>query len=112
MGDRDNPLKKARRGKVAKNPDAAELSKGAEKTAHNAHTESYSKQTVVLFDRQLGFLRHLQADVQTATGKKVSISEMLRALVEVLEAAGVEPDEAAGEEELKRALLQRMGGKG
>lgn len=88
----------------------AKAKEQAMKTAHNAHAETYSKQTFVLFDRQVAFLRRLQAETQLATGAKISLSEIVRAMVDALEQSGVDLSDATTEAELAELLAERLRG--
>lgn len=71
--------------------------------------EKWTKVTVVLFDRQIVFLDRLANDIRAKSGAAIRRAEILRALVDALEAAEVDLTTAKSEDALKELLSARLG---
>jgi hypothetical protein len=71
------------------------------------HQESWTKVTVVLFDRQVEFLDRLTANLRTHHGAMVSRAQLIRALVDTVEESVEEKGAAiAG---VDSAILSKLG---
>ena len=66
------------------------------------------KVTVVLRDQQIRFLGQLAEDIRSATGAAISRAAIIRALVDVLAAAEIDPAKAASEDQIRRAMIERL----
>ena len=72
------------------------------------HTDTWSKITVVLFDRQVVFLDRAAVAVRERTGKAISRAEIIRALIDGLEASDLDIASATTEAELKALVVDRL----
>jgi len=82
----------------------------AARRGREAPAEPWRKVTVVLKDRQILFLDRLALDIRTATGAAVARAEIIRGLIDGLEAAGLDLSTAVSEEEVRRRVLDVLGG--
>lgn len=94
---------------------ATEKGAGAQKSAPAkpmgrppVHEESWTKVTVALLDRQIVYLDQLSLDLRAATGAAVSRSELLREMVDALQAAGVDFKSATAGADLKALLATKI----
>ena len=71
------------------------------------HDESWSKVSVVLFDRQLLQLDRLATDHRATDGKRLNRAEIIRALIDGLIDSGM--DIAASEKDLRARVARRLG---
>ena len=72
------------------------------------HAESWTKVTVVLFDRQILFLDCLADNISAKSGADISRAQLLRAMVDALSEAAVDLTSATSEQELKGTILSRL----
>jgi hypothetical protein len=73
------------------------------------HDESWTKVTVVLFDRQIAFLDRLAANIRAQSGAAISRAQLIRSLVDALSDADIDLTAARSEADLKATLLARLG---
>jgi hypothetical protein len=73
-----------------------------------ATSEDWSKVTVVLYDRQILFLDRLALDIRAKSGASISRAEIIRALVDVLEAGGLDLADVTSEESMKAAIASGL----
>jgi len=66
------------------------------------------KVTVVLREQQIRFLGQLAEGIRLATGAAISRAAIIRALVDVLAAAEIDPAKAASEDQIRRAMIERL----
>lgn len=69
-----------------------------------AKAEDWSKVTVVLYDRQVLFLDRLALDIRAKSGASISRAEIIRALIDVLEAGRLDLSAATSEADLKAVI--------
>ena len=67
------------------------------------HHESWSKVSVVLFDRQIVELEHLLTDIRRKSRKTINRASLIRALIDALFASGIDLSGATSEADLRRA---------
>jgi hypothetical protein len=72
------------------------------------HDESWTKVTVVLFDRQIGFLDRVTASIRARNGRRVSRAQLIRAFVDSIDEANLDLTALASERDLKQALVERL----
>ena len=72
------------------------------------HDEAWTKVTVVLFDRQIGFLDRVAANVRARSGAAISRAQLIRALLDAVTDASIDLTAATSEAELKAAVLNRL----
>ena len=72
------------------------------------HDEAWTKVTVVLFDRQIGFLDGVAASIRAQNGTPMSRAQLIRALVDATAEAGIDLTSAHGEADLKAMILERL----
>jgi hypothetical protein len=72
------------------------------------HDEAWTKVTVVLFDRQIGFLDRLTASMRLRNGRAVSRAQLIRAFVDSIDEANLDLTALASERDLKQALVERL----
>ncbi len=72
------------------------------------HEESWTKATVVLFDRQIDFLDDWARRIRGENGASVSRAQLIRALVDAAADAGIDLTAARSEAELKATVLRRL----
>src|SRR5437773_1980509 len=73
------------------------------------HQESWSKVSVVLFDRQIVHLDRLSTDLRGRTGKALNRAEIIRALIDGLLESGMDLKTAATEAALRDRVAKRLG---
>jgi hypothetical protein len=73
------------------------------------HVESWTKTTVVLFDRQIAFLDKLAASIRARSGIPISRAQLIRALLDAVAASDLDLTLAQSEEDLKRTIYARLG---
>ena len=73
------------------------------------HSETWSKVSVVLFDRQILLLDRLATDIRGKTGKALNRAEMIRALIDGLIDSGMDITGAASEADLRGRIARRLG---
>jgi len=101
----------AKTGKSAKDIFAATGKKATEKKRPGrppVHDESWSKVTVTLFNRQIGLLDRIGADIRIASGSSVSRSEILRAMIDAMAEAEVELTTAKSEADVKAIIAKAL----
>ena len=69
------------------------------------HAESWTKVTVVLFDRQIVFLDRLAEHIRATSAAEISRAQLLRSMVDALSEAEVDLTSATSEQELKAIIL-------
>jgi len=74
------------------------------------HTETYTKATVVLLNRQIVYLDRLSADIRATTGAVVKRAEIIRGLIDALAESGEDASHLTSEADVKECLL-RIGGR-
>lgn len=72
------------------------------------HGEPWTKVTVVLFDRQIAFLDRLSADIRLKTRSAVSRAELIRAMIDAVEAGKIDLSIAGSEAALKDLLVRKL----
>ena len=73
------------------------------------HSETWSKVSVVLFDRQIHHLDRLTTDIRGKTGKVLNRAEIIRALIDGLIDSGMDITAAATEADLRGRVARRLG---
>jgi hypothetical protein len=73
------------------------------------HRETWSKVSVVLFDRQIVHLDRLATDIRGRSGKILNRAEIIRALIDGLIDSGMDVTAAASEADLRGRLARRLG---
>lgn len=73
------------------------------------HSETWSKVSVVLFDRQIVHLDRLATDIHGASGKVLNRAEIIRALIDGLLDSGMDITAAASESDLRARVARRLG---
>ncbi len=73
------------------------------------HQETWSKVSVVLFDRQIVFLDRLGADIRAASGVAISRAHVIRALIDALSESDLDLTGTRSEADLKAVLTARLG---
>jgi hypothetical protein len=73
------------------------------------HSETWSKVSVVLFDRQIQHLDRLATDIRGRTGKVLNRAEIIRALIDGLIDSGMDITAAASEADLRGRVARRLG---
>ena len=66
------------------------------------------KVTVVLREQQIRFLGELAEEVRSATGAAISRAAIIRALIDALRQAGIDPAKAASEDQIRRSMIERL----
>ena len=74
------------------------------------HTETYTKATVVLWNRQIVYLDRLSADIRAASGAVVKRAEIIRGLIDALAASGEDLSSLTSEADVRERFL-RTGGR-
>src|SRR4051812_41896751 len=72
------------------------------------HRESWSKVTVVLFDRQLVALEKLVRKTRSGTARVLSRAEVIRALIDALIESGIDVSDCASEADLRSLVCRRL----
>ena len=73
------------------------------------HQETWSKVSVVLFDRQILHLDRLASDGRGKGGKSLNRAEIIRALIDALLESGMDLKGATSEAELRARVSRRLG---
>jgi len=73
------------------------------------HNETWSKVSVVLFDRQVHHLDRLGVEIRGKSGKVLNRAEIIRALIDVLIDSGMDITAAASESDLRARVARRLG---
>jgi len=73
------------------------------------HQESWSKVSVVLFDRQIVHLDRLATDIRGRSGKVVNRAEIIRALIDGLIDSGMDVTSTGSESDLRARVARRLG---
>lgn len=73
------------------------------------HDETWTKVTVVLFDRQIGFLDRLAANIRAKSGASLSRAQLIRSLLDAVSEADIDLTASTSEADLKATLLARLG---
>lgn len=70
------------------------------------HQESWSKVSVVLFDRQIA---HLDGNIRPkAVGRSLNRAEIIRALIDALIESGIDIDSVTSEADLRARVARRL----
>jgi hypothetical protein len=99
------PPKRARRVHV-RSPIARRAKPGPGRPP--VHHESWSKVSVVLFDRQVLHLDRLGAVIRGKSGKLLNRAEMIRALIDGLIDSGMDVTGAVSERDLRGRVARRL----
>jgi hypothetical protein len=73
------------------------------------HQETWSKVSVVLFDRQLVQLDRLAADIRAKSGKALNRAEIIRGLIDGLIDSGLDVTTVGSEADLRTRIVRRLG---
>src|SRR5438093_10266813 len=73
------------------------------------HQESWSKVSVVLFDRQIVHLDRLATDIRGRSGKVLNRAEIIRALIDGLIDSGMDVTATGSEADLRARVARRLG---
>jgi hypothetical protein len=73
------------------------------------HNETWSKVSVVLFDRQILHLDRLTTDIRGKSGKFLNRAEIIRALIDGLIDSGMDITSAGSEADLRARVARRLG---
>ena len=73
------------------------------------HSDTWSKVSVVLFDRQIVHLDRLATDIRGINGKVLNRAEIIRALIDGLIDSGMDVKDAASEADLRARVARRLG---
>jgi hypothetical protein len=73
------------------------------------HSETWSKVSVVLFDRQILALDRLTREIRNKTGKVLNRAEIIRALIDGLLDSGMDITNASSEGDLRGRVARRLG---
>src|SRR5437868_11014042 len=73
------------------------------------HQETWSKVSVVLFDRQINHLDRLATGVKGTNGKAMNRAEIIRALIDGLLESGLDLKGAPSEAALRAKVARRLG---
>ena len=73
------------------------------------HNETWSKVSVVLFDRQIQDLDRLTRDMRSKNGKTMNRAEIIRALIDGLIESGMDIAAAGSEADLRARIARRLG---
>ena len=73
------------------------------------HSETWSKVSVVLFDRQLHVLERLSRDIRVRNGKAMTRAEIIRALIDGLIESGMDISTSGTEADLRARVARRLG---
>ena len=73
------------------------------------HSETWSKVSVVLFDRQIHHLDHLATNARGKSGKNLNRAEIIRALIDGLIDSGMDITSTASEADLRARVARRLG---
>lgn len=90
----------------------AASSRGKPKAARGrppVHHETWSKVSVVLFDRQILHLDRLATDIRGKNGKVFNRAEIIRALIDGLIDSGMDITGTGSEADLRASVARRLG---
>ena len=73
------------------------------------HQETWSKVSVVLFDRQIVHLDRLAIDIRGKSGKVINRAEIIRALIDGLIDSGMDVTGSSSEADLRARVARRLG---
>lgn len=73
------------------------------------HQESWSKVSVVLFDRQIVHLDRLATDIRGKSGKVLNRAEIIRALIDGLIDSEMDITGSSSEADLRARVARRLG---
>jgi hypothetical protein len=73
------------------------------------HSETWSKVSVVLFDRQILHLDRLATDIRGRNGKVLNRAEIIRGLIDGLIDSGMDITGTASEADLRGRVARRLG---
>jgi hypothetical protein len=73
------------------------------------HQETWSKVSVVLFDRQIVHLDRLATDIRRQNGKAINRAEIIRALIDGLIDSGMDVTATGSEADLRARVARRLG---
>src|SRR5438477_1397996 len=73
------------------------------------HQETWSKVSVVLFDRQIVHLDRLATDIRGKNGKVFNRAEIIRALIDGLIESGLDITATDSEADLRTRVARRLG---
>ena len=73
------------------------------------HHETWSKVSVVLFDRQIVHLDRLATDIRGKSGKAINRAEIIRALIDGLIESGMDITASGSEADLRARVARRLG---
>ena len=73
------------------------------------HNETWSKVSVVLFDRQIHHLDRLAVEIRGKSGKVLNRAEIIRALIDGLIDSGMDVTATASEADLRGRVARRLG---
>ena len=73
------------------------------------HQETWSKVSVVLFDRQIVHLDRLAIDVRGRSGRILNRAEIIRALIDGLIDSGMDVTATPSEADLRASVAHRLG---
>jgi hypothetical protein len=73
------------------------------------HRETWSKVSVVLFDRQILHLDRLSIEIRGRSGKVLNRAEIIRALIDGLIDSGLDITSAGSEADLRARVSRRLG---
>jgi len=73
------------------------------------HQETWSKVSVVLFDRQIVHLDRLSTDIRGKSGKVINRAEIIRALIDGLIDSGMDITGSGSEADLRTRVARRLG---
>jgi hypothetical protein len=72
------------------------------------HQETWSKVSVVLFDRQIVHLDRLSTDIRGRSGKAINRAEIIRALIDGLIDSGMDITGSGSEADLRARVARRL----
>ena len=73
------------------------------------HHETWSKVSVVLFDRQILHLDRLAGEIRGKSGKMLNRAEIIRALIDGLIDSGMDITSTGSEADLRARVARRLG---
>ena len=73
------------------------------------HQETWSKVSVVLFDRQILHLDRLATEIRGRSGRVLNRAEIIRALIDGLLDSGMDITATASEADLRARVARRLG---
>ena len=73
------------------------------------HQETWSKVSVVLFDRQIHHLDQLSTDIRGKSGRVLNRAEIIRALIDGLIDSGMDITSSGSEADLRARVARHLG---